>query len=782
MVIREVFVCFVSWLAVLGWIGAEAVQTPALNSPEVSGCIARLAGGLMQSSSEQDRAAAMFFCQAAILLDETNPYLYEQFLVGLPRGTNDPDEYAATTQAALKKYISKSADIEIIFGAMEGLYRSLDSRPQREAFLKNVIAEHSLACPTLASEAALQFGLLQVEKADYIEAMRNYELAVQLNPYNLTAVEKLLELSASNSETQRLGDAMRYARTRLVVNPMDAEAAMMFADAALAGGLYDVAAAGYEYASRLSTFHGGDGMDDRIALGWAQSCYLTPRMESQCIMIAQQFRQTGKLNLELESLAAMAARKIGKHQDASQILLDAETKALKSMQSAVPNILPEQLGWFYCFAAVSPEKALAWCDKAFAARQTDPAVRALTAYAFFLNDQVELAEQYASDSPSDAIGQLTMARVAIGKDQKQKAIELLKSVLTSNPPLPIAVLSQELLQECGSQFIAAVSPETLRNASGQVGAMSYTAPNKLFFVKLSMGSEELSFAGDMDGKLIIQNMGQSPLVIQEGGLLGGQIRVDAVVRGDINAEMPRLLEKKIRPASPVLPGQYAAVGLDFNTTSLSRLLFQSPQASVEVEFKVYMDPVETEDGHVSNALGVEPVKTVIRRKGMVLNREFVLQKLDVLDKGQQGQRLRSAELFLGLLAEQKAAQIRPLPYRYIQVEPSLLVDSVRKCLTDSNWVVQSSVLCLLAQNQVPLDYAMTTTISGNLSSEYWPVRMLSIWLLNNHQKDSFRPVLNWTAQYDNYWLNRQFAILLGADASTEKTGDPNQPEKSPAEK
>jgi len=81
-----------------------------------------------------------------------------------------------------------------------------------------------------------------------------------------------------------------------------------------------------------------------------------------------------------------------------------------------------QLGWFYCFVAESPEKALAWCNKAYKQAQDAAGCKSLMAYAFWLNQQDEMAEEYASPlAENDPIAMLTLAQILVKKDQKQKS-------------------------------------------------------------------------------------------------------------------------------------------------------------------------------------------------------------------------------------------------------------------------------------------------------------------------------------------------------------------------
>jgi hypothetical protein len=158
------------------------------------------------------------------------------------------------------------------------------------------------------------------------------------------------------------------------------------------------------------------------------------------------------------------------------------------------------------------------------------------------------------------------------------------------------------------------------------------------------------------------------------------------------------------------------------------------------------------------------IEANIRRKGITLSSEYLLGRLDALTKGQEGLKIRSAELFAGLYAEQLAWKAGTIRYRHTQADTALLTDAVRLALKDKNWKIGVHMLMLLSEHSMPLDYAMTLSVSESLNHPNWPVRMAAMWLLTNqpNQKiSSFQSVLDWNAQYDPFWLNRQMAVILG---------------------
>ena len=140
-----------------------------------------------------------------------------------------------------------------------------------------------------------------------------------------------------------------------------------------------------------------------------------------------------------------------------------------------------------------------------------------------------------------------------------------------------------------------------------------------------------------------------------------------------------------------------------------------------------------------------------------------MQRLDVLAKGQTGQKLQAAELFVGLLMEQYATAGSGASYRRFHVEPALLTDAVRKSLTDEDWKVKLQTMAAMVLFPAAPSYDLTRAVSENLSDRHWPVRMMALYLLSSLQPDAFKPVLDWTAKYDQNMAVRNMAVALGAD-------------------
>ncbi|GAG45152.1 unnamed protein product, partial [marine sediment metagenome] len=219
-----------------------------------------------------------------------------------------------------------------------------------------------------------------------------------------------------------------------------------------------------------------------------------------------------------------------------------------------------------------------------------------------------------------------------------------------------------------------VTLAVLRNSFGQAVVPVFTAPEKIISLRLNVRGSEFSYGSKFDASVAITNNSSEPLVVSDDGLFTGHLRIDANITGDLNKKIPNLVSVKIRPASPLKPAGSFFFPLRLLTTELRHLLLTYPQASVDIEFTAYLDPVITAKGPTNRLPGIKPAKVVVKRPGVKLTGKFLRNRFSSLTKGRQGQKIRTAQLFTGLLAEQHAMANREPLYKFMYADwmPDLL--------------------------------------------------------------------------------------------------------------
>ena len=742
MVKRGVFVFAVA-MAVAGAMPYASGQDDrdAVFSPLTASVFVKTAQEIFREDPARFETA-MRFLEAADAMDRGTVGIPEHLLrIGSESCTGQAD-YSQAMNTALRTYIGRQFDLEVVSASVRCMLSHLNTRQDREALLDRLLRRYAQTNAMLGSELAVQLGLLSLEKADTETAKNQLNYAYSLNPYNRLAFETLLQVYGAEGLSVSPEAYAVQLRTMLDVNPYDPVIAMQYADFLRRFELYAQAAEMYDYADRAVRHHMPEQTTDQsLYVPWLLSCYHTPRLLVQCLELAEQFRSETTFDLMLEAVAGRAAARLGRADQARSILERAAEKAeqmLTKKDLALP-IYPEHLAWFFSFILERPDNALAWSNQAFSQAPERRGVRPVFAYTLALNGQYDIAKEYAQSlEQTDQIAAITMAMVHRHAENRQGAIDLLRQAIAMGPDTFEAEKAKGLLADLGADYITPAVTQMIESALtekfGTRIAPTFVEPRRRFSAKLLFSSSDILYGADFDPRLVIENNSSAPLVIQDGGMLAGFIRVDAAVRGDLTADIPNLFSTRFRPSRAILPNEHIFIPLDLRTGKLRRLLATYPQASLELEFTVYLDPVVGEDGTVVNALGgVSPVRGTLRRRGVNLTRDFMMQRLDALARGQEGQKILAARLFAGLLAEQEAFRLGLAEYAHTRVESSLLIDAVRRALTDENWRLRVHAMETVSILTLPDDFALIQTLSANLNHDRWPVRFMTLYFLSERQ-------------------------------------------------
>ncbi len=687
-------------------------------------------------------------------------------------------DHSELVYSLLTNYVGESTDLEPARIAIRYLLEQLNSREEREKLLKEMLKDLGGKNAVLDSELATSLGLLMAETPD-LESAQSYLIqAYNNNKYNKLAFAKLAELAPEQLEPAVYLEHLRLA---LGENPVGLEAALGFAQYAEQLQLYETAAGAYEYCADLFRFlHPSQPLPASVYLPWSISSYNTQRNQHKCLQIAEQLRQDGRFDLLLEAIAGKVAAKTGNANLARRILQAAEEKAHSYLANRESNhktrtIDYEQLAWFYCFALPDLNKALDWANKAYSIDPNSPTAAALLAYSLVMNGQTELAKLLTSNYEHNQIADLTLAQIQLAQGQKDSAIQTLKSAITRDPGSLAAERAKEILTQHGGEYIPPVDPgitlAVLKNTFGQVVVPTFISPEKMISAHLNLRGSKFSYSSELGGTVAIRNNSSEPLVVSDDGLFKGYIKIDANISGDLNKKIRNLVSVKIAPGSPVKPGRSIVVPVRLLTGELGRILLTYPQASLDIEFTVYLDPVITADGKLTNRLpGVKPAKVLVKRPGIELTGKFLQNRLSSLTKGRLGQKIKTAKLFTGLLMEQHAMAERELPYKLMSADwmPALLKSALIHNLIRDGWVAK--VHTMAGMLSLPLDYELTSAVAENLNDTYWPARMMAIYLLAKRQDSDFGKVLDWTAKYDSSKLVRDMAIALGAPVTDIRGG------------
>jgi hypothetical protein len=730
----------------------------------------------------QQTEQAMVFLNAAMQLDNSTRDAHTLLIKLACR--NSQKDNSELVYSLLVNYVDESADVGLAKKAVEYLLAQLNTRQQRENLLEQILGVLGGKNVVLASELTTLLGQLKAEKADVETAEFYLMQAYKKNRYNKSAFTKLMKI-----KPERIGPTIYLERLRLALreNPSDIDAALAFAQQAEQLQLYDTAAGVYEYCGNLFNYlYPSEPLPARIYLPWAISSYNTQRNQSKCLQIAQQIQQEGRFDLRLEAIAGKVVTKMGNGEVATQIFQDAEKKALQLLSQASnqttnkseylqrsdsEQVSINQLAWFYCFALPFPNKALDWANKANLAEPNSPATRAILAYALMMNNQTEWAKPMINNFQNNQIAELTQAQIQLVQGQRDLAIETLKTAIARDPGSFAAERAKEIMSQQGQQYTPPIDPDAVLNMLEKVFEQTlvpvFTAPEEIFSAQLNIRGDEFPFGSEFSGNVAITNNSVEPLVISDDALFKGNIRIDADISGDLNRKIPNLFSAKIRTALFIKPGRNILIPVRLFTGKLKETLLTYPQASLNIDFTLYLDPVTINQGNITNRLtNIQPTKLRIQRPGVTLTGQYLRSRFNSISKENINEKIKIARLFTSLLREQHEMLNKKPLYRFLYadwMEPllrnALLHEAgLLRSSTNGQWVVKVHTMAEMLS--LPLDYELISAVAMNLNSTNWTVRMMAVYLLSKANDSNFDKVLDWTAKNDSNKHVRDMAVAL----------------------
>jgi hypothetical protein len=295
----------------------------------------------------------------------------------------------------------------------------------------------------------------------------------------------------------------------------------------------------------------------------------------------------------------------------------------------------------------------------------------------------------------------------------------------------------------------------------------FLPPDQMMDVQLSVRGTDFSYGNELEGAISIVNKSPEPLIITENSLFQGNIRVSARVSGDLQGEIPNLVSETVRTNLAVPPGRSLVHTLRLSTGELRDILLTHPQANLEIQLTLYLDPVATDTGEVCNRLvDVKPITITLKRPRVQLTRDLVQSRLSAIPTAPEAQRIQMALLFTGLLKEQRFMVEKGTLYTFAY-EP-WMPGQFRASLTsssglllggaDSEWAAKVNTMADMLS--MSLDQELTAVVLKNIERPQWPVRLMAIYLLAKSSAASVGGVLDWVVKNDKDDLVRSMAVSL----------------------
>ena len=708
---------------------------------------------------------AMILFLAAAQLDDRADYLWGE-IINL--AWKYPDEnYSDVVYASLVKYVVRDADLEIASRGLSYLLERLDSREQRQELLEKLIRAFEGKNKRFVSDLWMRLGFLYAETGEAQSAQGMLMNAYSNDKYNRLTFAKLEELSSLGGEG--LGDYMylQSLRDSVTVNPLDFQSAYSFGQYADALGLFPPAAAAYKYCVQLDRYLSETGNGDvGLYRMWMLSSYNAEQYRD-CYNILGRVRKEFGFDVASEAICSAAALRGGDQDKLTGLLGGLERRSKKILDGKIvaAAIDYEDFAWFFAFLADSnSQDMLTWATKAYDVDPNSTGAGALFAYALAVNGQMDLAESVLDKvGDNSQIGAFARARILDADGNTPGAIDVLKSAIGAGPGTFEAAKAIGFLEILGDEYAYFIEPKVfvtaLKSSYGSKFFSDFMRPEEMISMKFSTRGSVFSYGTDINAELAIINNSSEPLVVSEDSIFTGGIRIDAKISGDIKMDIPELIVRTVRPSKDIKPGDAMFVNFDLAVGEIKKSIHNCyPQANLNIEFTIYLDPIVDAGGNVKSAIG-KSGRVAIKRQKLNLSTKYLQQRLDALKRGHQGQKIKSAQLFAGLLCEQQEMRKSGKAlYKFKYAEPQLLSSAIVRCLSEDDWVLKCE--SILTGRMFRPDYRLVEAISGELDNDNWPVRLAAVFVMGNSGDEKFAKVLDWASKYDTDQMVKDMALLL----------------------
>jgi hypothetical protein len=276
----------------------------------------------------------------------------------------------------------------------------------------------------------------------------------------------------------------------------------------------------------------------------------------------------------------------------------------------------------------------------------------------------------------------------------------------------------------------------------------------------------------VEAVVTLVNQSDESLLVSESGLIRGAIRIDARSQGDLTESWENLMTRKLFSDSLVQAGHGLSKRIRLDVGALGRMMHAHPQANLDIEFTLYLDPVETDPDTVRNRItGIKPIVAQVKRPAVQISEQFLNQQYNGIALADLTRRMQTAELFIGLLKELQDVVRRGTALYNIQYA-DWIPDRLKSALTSesglllyragSEWEAKAQVLTTM--RDLELDAGLTEAVARHLNNPRWPVRLVAMYLLAQSQGRAFNDVLDHQRQYDLNRLVRDMAQVLKSGA------------------
>ncbi len=757
---------------------------------------------------ERRLRGACLLLEAAVAMDRTNTAAWRDLLdVYISEPVNDPGR---TMDALVQYSLIETRDHGPVDAWLRYQLDGFSERKAREFFLQQ--SYHQLVnYPVIQADILVELGILALEKGDTDTARGNFGSAFSLSKYNFSALALWLELPPAipqslpdasaehieqqqqRSENVRLLHTVLQWRTRLLTNPYDLQAVLGLIGGLENGGGDRLTQQYYDHALRLLRLMPRQpGLEEELRLKQLVGAYKSKQYHL-CLKVAAEALKKQPDDLLLNGIRALALKEIGMSAEAEEVLSRAADRAVEKIEVSGRDLQTE-LAWFFCFIKPDPTRSLEYAQRTYQNRKDDPRALNTLAYACTLNDHWNRAEELLKDTdPNDPIAALAWSRLYLARDDKEAALQSLRTVDINRAGILAAAIERELQQielkidtepkPDAEQTTAQPTVDTMEPASQALDYIELALksefegsdlllpekPQDYIQCRLRLKNDVFNYADPLSAKIYLTNISNTVLVLGPKSFLDPHILIAA----EVTPGRHRAAARSARSDSPnliplahrymnrnmiLLPGDSGFVTETLNIGPLREILRKHPQQSFRISFHVFLDPIVNESGDISGRIPeIQPEPVTVTRRAYIPTLERLKAQQNFLREGTPGQRIRATRLLAGLLLEAELAKKGPLAYRPRRLNTRAIRDMIIDNLDHADYRVQAWSAYALGGLELDASDPTLEKLGRMFSHPQWFVRFMTAYALS--PRVDLTEYLRWAAFDENDIVRRQALFL-----------------------
>ncbi|MBI9016241.1 MAG: HEAT repeat domain-containing protein [Phycisphaerae bacterium] len=564
-----------------------------------------------------------------------------------------------------------------------------------------------------------------------------------------------------------------YYRLLLFNNPANPTAAMKLINTLVAYDQHEIALRYYNHAIGLAFSQLPEAVAD-LYLKYQISCYLegmnlqdliaemsqkdnkdeievlkenSKTLAENSIEIADMLLKANPDDVIVLAIKAKVLAQLDKKDEEKKIKDKIDLFAQKSLlaeDKAKQSYIYQELTRYYCFAKPDPEKAMTFAEESCKIAPSAENYEFL-AYAQMLKgldkDALTMVKEKKLDEKSPVTA-LIIAENHWKNSNLQSGVDALAKVQTWG-----------LLLEQRDQLMTKLQPENKENQSQALAAemqlilagsfddqefgMAFE-PEKYIRCALSLKKTNLVFGQPIMAEIYISNLSRTTITLGQNCMVNPNILI--VAHAEPVADPGQQGRKRdIDKYAIDVPVCYRGLGFSqflgpretikieecLSIGLLREAMMKYPQQRWEVTFHAYLDPIELEDGKYDGLIKqIQPKPVKLSRSGIAVSSQKMQYYYRSCQSDSPRERIDTAEVFVGLLKEQKLSQERKLNYRPYNIDSKKIKALLAKNLTDPEANVRARTS--FALDNVPMDAQLVAKLAALLKDEDALVRFAAL--------------------------------------------------------